>query len=143
MQSSCGPDVPTSSHGQMKRPNRCPVILLRVMSRITVETRGSTVLESSTRPCLHGSITRPKSTALPKTVKPWHPFSQLFVSIALRPSQPTRPIFGTIHQACLPHLSIWPTQPGAKRQPGRIDNSLHHFDDTQQKCLSFSRVTNT
>ncbi len=26
-------------------------------------------------PCLHDSITRPKTTALPKTVKPWHPFS--------------------------------------------------------------------
>ena len=36
--------------------------------------RGATVLESSTRPCLHGSITRPKSTALLKTVIPWHPF---------------------------------------------------------------------
>ena len=43
-------------------------------NRSEVETRGATVLESSTRPCLHGSKTSSTSTALPKTVKPWHPF---------------------------------------------------------------------
>ena len=31
-------------------------------------------MESSTRPRLRRSITYPKSTALPKSVKPWHPF---------------------------------------------------------------------
>ncbi len=41
----------------------------------TVSIRGATVLESSTRTCLHDSIMRPKSTALPKTVKLLHPFS--------------------------------------------------------------------
>ena len=59
---------------QMKRPIWRPVMLFRVMSRITVETRGATVLPSSTKPWRHGSITRPKSTAVPKKVKPWHPF---------------------------------------------------------------------
>ena len=64
----------TTGDGPMKRPNRLNVILLCLMNGKAVETWGGTVLESSTRPCLHGSITSPKSTALPKTVKPCHPF---------------------------------------------------------------------
>jgi hypothetical protein len=39
-----------------------------------IETQGAPVLESSTRPCLNGSTTCPKTTALRKMVKPWHPF---------------------------------------------------------------------
>ena len=58
----------------MKWPNQRKVILLHLMNEKAIDSRGGTVLESSTRPCLQGSITSPKSTALPKTVKPCHPF---------------------------------------------------------------------
>ena len=54
------------------------------LGKFLVETGGATVLESSTRPCLHGSMTYPKSTALPKTVKPWHPLHCFTVPNAIR-----------------------------------------------------------
>ena len=76
-------------------------ILLVLMGATAVETRGATVLESSTRPCLHGAITRSKSTALPKTVKPWHPSSRLFVPKAFPPQQRKHPILSSLHHAIL------------------------------------------
>ena len=72
-----------------------------VVSRIAVEARGATVLESSTRPCLHWSITRSKSTALPKTVKPWHPSSRPFVPKAFPPPQRKHPILSSLRHAAL------------------------------------------
>ena len=85
--------------GPMKRPNRCKLILLRLMNGNEVETRGGTVLESSTKPCLHGSITPLRSTALPKTVKPCHPFSRILLTNAFRYQQRKHPNFQLVHQA--------------------------------------------
>ena len=68
----------------MQCPNSGRVTRLCLIGGMAIESRGATVLESSTGPCLQGSITRPKSTALPKTVKPWHPFSQLSVPKTVR-----------------------------------------------------------
>ena len=85
--------------------------------RIAAETRGATVLESSTRPCLHWSITCSKITALPKRVKPWHTLSQLFVPIShadfhRRLKHRTLSLF---------HLASSPFRMGLGKSPRRVN----------------------